>query len=33
MSEERNVFEVITDYSVNERINQILLEDKQYQGI
>lgn len=33
MAEERNVFEVITDYAVNERINQILLEDKRYQGI
>lgn len=33
MIEERNVFEVITDYSVNEQINQVLLGDKQYQDI
>lgn len=25
MTEERNIFEVITDYSVNERMNKVLL--------
>lgn len=33
MTEERNVFEVITDYAVNERLNQVLLGNKQYQDI
>lgn len=33
MAEERNVFEVITDYAVNERLNQVLLGNKQYQDI
>lgn len=33
MAEERNIFEVITDYSVNERMNKVLLGDKQYQEV
>lgn len=33
MTGEKNIFEVVTDYSVNERINEILLEDEQYQDI
>lgn len=33
MAEERNIFEVLTDYSVNERMNKVLLENEQYQEV
>ncbi len=33
MAEEKNVFEVMTDDAVNERLNQIILENKQYEDI
>lgn len=33
MTEEDNVFEAITDYTVNERMIGILLEDKEYQEV
>ena len=33
MTEEENIFEAITDYTVNERVIKILLENKEYQGV
>lgn len=30
---ESKIFDIITDYSVNEGINKILLEDEEYAGI
>ena len=33
MTGERNIFEVITDYSVNEWMSKALMENKQYQEV
>lgn len=33
MTEKQNLFEVITDYAVNERLSEVLLGNKQYQDI
>lgn len=33
MAEEKNIFEAITDYTVGERMIEILLRDREYQEV